>query len=245
MGQSREFRAKVRCRRQRFAHQKGRSADESPHPAHDAAGRRPRVAPPRASPPRRTTVAIDGDGSSSTASRPTRAAPGTGKKIEGLLLNSRMVQGDLRRPEPRDARPVGLPRHRKVGRRAQHARVRRRDAGVAAARAARRSRSTCRAAARRGTRRTSRGTTPRSSADGALRPEYLGRLERILDRPTSWAWSSSSATSTSARTSGSRTRRRCGAACDNAIDWLLDKGYRNVLIEVEQRVQRPRTTTRS
>ena len=43
---------------------------------------------------------------------------------------------DLRRPEPRDRGELGLPRHGPLGPRAQHARVPRRHARVAAARAA-------------------------------------------------------------------------------------------------------------
>ena len=42
--------------------------------------------------------------------------------------------------------------------------------------------STCRAAARRATRRRSRGRTPPSSRTATLRPAYMERLERILDR---------------------------------------------------------------
>ena len=54
-------------------------------------------------------------------------------KIEGLLMNSRMVQGIFDDLNPR-ARPVGIPGHETVGSRSQHARVHRRDARVAAPR---------------------------------------------------------------------------------------------------------------
>ena len=112
--------------------------------------------------PRKTEVSIVGDAFHINGQPTYAGRTWNGHKIEGLLLNSRMVQGIFDDLNPETRQPVGLSRHRQVGRRAQHARVHRRDARVARSTACWRSRSTCKAAARRATRRTSPGTTRRS-----------------------------------------------------------------------------------
>ena len=91
--------------------------------------------------------------------------------------------GDLRRPRAPHAVAVGLSRHGALGPRAEHPRVPRRHARLAAPRPARPSRSTSRAAAPQG---YSKGRQPwhNSALDerGELRPDFMARLERILDR---------------------------------------------------------------
>ena len=70
------------------------------------------------------------------------------------------------------------------------------------------------------------------TGDGALRPDYMARAARSSTRPTGWAWSSSWGSSTSARTNACATSRRSFGRWTTAVDWVLDKGYRNVLIEI-------------
>ena len=131
----------------------------------------------------RTVVSIRGD-KFLINGRPTyEGRTWKGARVEGLLLNSPDGAGDLRRPEPRDRGDVGLPRHRPLGPRAEHPRVPRRHARVAAARAARlHAQPAGRQPAGLLARDASPGTTRPSTADGALRPEYMDRLGRILDR---------------------------------------------------------------
>ena len=96
------------------------------------------------------------------------------------------------------------------------------------------SRSTSRGAARRDTRTgASPGTTRRSPRGGDAAAGVPGPA-RPHPRPGRRAGDGRHprASSTSARTSGWRTRRPSSAAVDDAIDWVLDRGYRNVLIEV-------------
>ena len=94
-----------------------------------------------------------------------------------------MVQGIFDDLNPETRRPVGLPRHRPVGPRAQHPRVPRRHAGVAASTA-------CSAFTI-----NLQGGSPQGYSQGpalaqlgvrrptaALRPDYLARLARILDQ---------------------------------------------------------------
>ena len=67
-----------------------------------------------------TSVAIDGDAWLING-RPTYAGRSyRGWKVEGLLLNSRMVQATFDDENPLTAPPVGLPGHGRVGPRAQH-----------------------------------------------------------------------------------------------------------------------------
>ena len=111
--------------------------------------------------------------------------------------------GRVRRPEPGDARAMGLRRHQSGTRRATRASSWRqwRSGG---AMGCSRSRSTSRAAAPRATRRTSRGTTRRSPRTGRCGRNTWRARSQILDEPTGWGWWSSSASSTSGRTTPSR-----------------------------------------
>jgi hypothetical protein len=68
--------------------------------------------------------------------------------------------------------------------------------------------------------------------DGSLRPEYMARLERILDRADELGMVVMLGYfyfGQDERVSGEAEVLR---ACDAATDWLLERGYRNVLIEV-------------
>ncbi|MCW5982656.1 MAG: hypothetical protein KIT09_31500 [Bryobacteraceae bacterium] len=86
--------------------------------------------------PRKTVVSIKGD-RFLIDGRPTyEGRVWRGNRIEGLLMNSRMVQGIFDDENPETVSFLELPRRRQVGPGAQHARVHRRDARVAAERAA-------------------------------------------------------------------------------------------------------------
>ena len=94
------------------------------------------------------------------------------------------------------------------------------------------SRSICRAGAPRAIRRTSRGTTVLSSRTAHSGPTTWRGSTAFSTVPTSSAWLRSSATSTSDRTSASRAKAPSCAATRLATEWLLDRDYRNVLVEV-------------
>ncbi len=150
------------------------AADEPPGPPESKHARR--------EPARRTEVAIRGDRFLINGQPTYEGRTWKGHKIEGLLLQQPDGAGHLRRPEPRDARPLGLSRHGQLGRRAQHPRVPRRHAASGASTACWPSRSTCRAAARRATPRTSPGTTPPSPPTASCGPSTWTGWRRILDR---------------------------------------------------------------
>ena len=138
--------------------------------------------PAAAAPRRRTTVSIQGDRFFING-KPTYAGRSyKGMKIEGLLMNSRDGAGHLRRPEPGDARQVGLPGHAASGTRS-------------ATRAS--SSPPCRSGARHGLLAFTvnlQGGSPEGYSktqpwensaidpEGNLRPAYMERLKRILDR---------------------------------------------------------------
>ena len=95
------------------------------------------------------------------------------------------------------------------------------------------SRSTSRAAAPRATRRgASPGTTRRSTNAATLRPDFMARLERILDRADELGM----VVILGIFYFGQDERLADEAAVirglDHAVDWVLDRSYRNVLIEV-------------
>ena len=131
--------------------------------------------------------------STSTASRPTPAAPGTGRRIEGLLLNSRMVQGifdDLNPETPSTCGPTPTPASgTPSGTRASSSPRCPSGGGTACSP----SRSTSRAAARRATPRSQPWHNSAFTADGAA-AAGLPRPARTRSStgPTSWGWSSSS-----------------------------------------------------
>ena len=95
------------------------------------------VGPVSADNPRgRTVVSIRGE-KFYINGRPTyEGRTWKGARIEGLLLNSRMVQGIFDDLNPETVASWAYPGHGSLGPRTQHARIPRRHARVAAARAA-------------------------------------------------------------------------------------------------------------
>ncbi len=90
-----------------------------------------------AAPKRRTAVSIRGDSFLIDGEPTYKGRTWQGRRIEGLLMNSRMVQGIFDDSEPGNARPLEVSGYGPLGPGAQHARVRRGHARVAKARAAR------------------------------------------------------------------------------------------------------------
>ena len=152
-------------------------------------------------------------------------------KIEGLLMNVRAVQGifDDLNPETRASGRTG---HRQVGPGAQHARIRGRAARVAPARRA----GLHGQPAGRQPRGLLEGTAWENTAidpDGNLRPDYMSRLARILDRADELGMVAIVGYfyfGQDQRVSDEAAVRR---AVTNATNWLLERDYRNVLVEID------------
>lgn len=68
--------------------------------------------------------------------------------------------------------------------------------------------------------------------DGSLQPEYTGRLERILDRADELGMVAILGIFYFGQDQRLRDEEAVCAAVDNAVGWVLDRGYRNVVIEV-------------
>ncbi len=68
--------------------------------------------------------------------------------------------------------------------------------------------------------------------DGALRPAYLARLARILDRADELGMAVILGLFYFGQDERLTDEAAVVRAADNAADWVLDRGYRNVLLEV-------------
>jgi hypothetical protein len=70
------------------------------------------------------------------------------------------------------------------------------------------------------------------TAEGALRPDYMRRLERILDRADSLGMVAIVGFYYFGQDQRVSDETAVKRGVENATGWLLDKGYRNVLVEV-------------
>lgn len=71
------------------------------------------------------------------------------------------------------------------------------------------------------------------TADGSLRPDYMARLERILDRADELGMVAIVGIFYFGQDERVQDEAAVLRAVDNAVDWVFDHGYRNVLIEID------------
>ncbi|MCS7314094.1 MAG: hypothetical protein RMI94_05775 [Bryobacterales bacterium] len=69
-------------------------------------------------------------------------------------------------------------------------------------------------------------------ADGSLRPDYMNRLERILDRADELGMAPIVGVFYFGQDERLRDENAVRRGLENAVRWILEKGYRNVLLEV-------------
>jgi hypothetical protein len=180
---------------------------------------------------RKTDVSIAGD-SFLINGRPTYAGRvWEGLRIEGLLLNARMVQGifdDLNpATRPRWAYPdtgawdperntrefiAAMPDWRRHGLLAFTINLQ--------------------GGSPQGYSREQPWHNSALTATGALRPDYMARLERILDRADDLGMAVILGIFYFGQDERLADETAVKRALDNAIDWVLDRGYRHVLIEI-------------
>jgi hypothetical protein len=183
-------------------------------------------------PARKTEVSIDGDGFLING-RPTyEGRVWNGKKIEGLLLNSRMVQAifDDLNPETR-----GMWAYPDTG--AWDAERNTREF-IAAMPEWRRH-------GLLGMTLNLQGGSPQGysqdqpwhnsavAADGSLRPDYMARLERVLDRADELGMVVILGIFYFGQDQRLEDEAAIKRAVKNAVEWVFDRGYKNVLIEVD------------
>jgi len=189
--------------------------------------------PAETDPPRRrhTEVSIHGE-AFHVNGKPTYAGRSwNGHKIEGLLFNSRMVQGifDDLNPQTRDrwAYPdtkkwdperntreflAAMPEWRKHGLLAFTINFQ--------------------GGSPEGYSKEQPWHNSAFAEDGSLRPDYLRRLERILDRADELGMVVILGIFYFGQDERLKDEAAVKQALNNAIDWVFAKGYRNVLIEV-------------
>lgn len=70
------------------------------------------------------------------------------------------------------------------------------------------------------------------TSDGGLRPEFMARLERVLDRADELGMAVILGLFYFGQDERLADEAAVARGVDNAVDWVLGKGYRNVLIEI-------------
>jgi len=165
--------------------------------------------------------------------RPTYAGRSwNGKRIEGLLLNARLVQGIFDDLNPQTAGRWAYP---DTGRWDAERNTRE---FVAAMSEWRKAGLLCFTINLQGgsPEGYSRGQPWENSAitpDGALRPEFMARLEKILDRADKLGMVAIVGLFYFGQDQRLRDEAAVLRAVDAATDWLAERGYRNVLVEID------------
>jgi hypothetical protein len=202
------------------------------HPVHSllavAAANVPAAA--AAPPPRHTEVSIQGQAFAING-RPTYAGRSyQGMTLEGLLMNARLVQAtfDDLNPETRArwAYPDGPWDPERNTREFLAAMPVRREHGMLAFTV------NLQGGSPEGYSKAQPWHNSAFTSDGGLRPDFMARMERVLNRADELGM----AVILGLFYFGQDERLADEAAVlrgvDNAVDWILDRGYRNVLIEV-------------
>jgi hypothetical protein len=182
-------------------------------------------------PHRKTVVSIVGDEFYINGQPTYEGREWRGKKIQGLLLNSRMVQGIF---DDRNSNTV---------RRWRYPDTQRWDADrnmrefIAAMPEWRRNgllafTINLQGGSPEGYSKEQPWHNSGIESDGSLRRDYLGRLERILDRADQLGMVVILGYFYFGQDERLRDEAAVIRATDNITDWLFDRGYRNVLVEI-------------
>ncbi len=191
-----------------------------------------------APPARATEVSIVGDAFHING-RPTyEGRTWQGQMIEGLLLNSRMVQGifDDLNPET-----VGRWVYPDTGRWDPERNTREFVAAMPEWRTAGLLAFTInlQGGSPEGYSREQPWHNSAINDDGSLRPDYMDRLERILDRADDLGMAVILGVFYFGQDQRLTDEAAVLRALDGAVEWILDRGYRNVLIEVNNECDCP------
>ena len=180
---------------------------------------------------RKTEVAIRGDAFLING-RPTyEGRTWQGKKIEGLLINSRMVQGIFDDLNPETVKKWAYPDTGKWD-------AERNTREFVAAMPEWRRHGllsftiNLQGGSPQGYSREQPWHNSAITETGELRPEYMARLTRILDKADELGMVPILGIFYFGQDQRLKDEAAVKRALDNALDWLFDRGYRNVLIEV-------------
>lgn len=154
-----------------------------------------------------------------------------GHKIEGLLMNSRMVQGIYDDTNPATAKRWA---YKDAGRWDPERNVREflaampewRKHGLLAFTI------NLQGGSPEGYSKEQPWINTAIKADGSLKPEYMARLKRILDKADDLGMVAILGIFYFGQDQNVKDESAVKAAVDNTVDWVFDNGYRNVLVEV-------------
>lgn len=189
------------------------------------------LACPAAEPARITTVAIVGEEFHLNGKPTYEGRTWNGKKIQGLLMNSRMVQGTFDDLNPETAGRWAYPDTKKWDaerntREFLAAMPEWRRHGLLAITL------NFQGGSPQGYSREQPWENNAFTADGTLRPAYLTRLERILNRADELGMVVILGYFYFGQDERLKDEAAVLRATDNATKWLLDKRWRNVIVEV-------------
>jgi hypothetical protein len=181
--------------------------------------------------PRRTSVTIAGDAFHINGKPTYEGRTWQGHKIEGLLLNSRMVQAtfDDLNPETRSRWNYPDTKSWDADRNTREfvaAMPEWRRHGLLAITV------NLQGGSPQGYSKDQPWHNSSFTASGELRPEYLSRLQRVLDRADELGMAVIVGYFYFGQDQRLRDEAAVVAATDAATNWLLDQGYTNVLVEV-------------
>lgn len=182
-------------------------------------------------PARRTEVAIQGDAFAINGRLTYEGRQWRGHKIEGLLLNSRMVQGIFDDLNPETRSHWAYP---DTGQWDPDRNVRE---FVAAMETWRRHgllafTINLQGGSPQGYSREQPWHNSAIESDGSLRPEYLARLQLILDRADELGMAVILGVFYFGQDERLADEAAVVRAVDNAVEWIYEHGYRNVLLEI-------------
>ena len=180
---------------------------------------------------RKTTVSISGDGFLINGMPTYPGRTWNGMKIEGLLFNARLIQGifDDMNPETRSRwvyPDTGKWDPERNTREFIEAMPLWHDHGLLAFTI------NLQGGSPEGYSRVQPWHNSALTSEGKLRPEYMDRLESILDRADELGMAVILGIFYFGQDQRVKDESAVIRAVDNAVDWILDHGYTNVMIEV-------------
>lgn len=181
--------------------------------------------------PRQTAVSIVGPAFHINGQPTYSGRTWQGHKIEGLLLNSRMAQGIFDDQNPETVKLWAYPDSgqwdaERNTREFIAAMPAWREHGLLAF-------TIClQGGSPQGYSRDQPWHNSAINADGSLRPEYMARLERILNRADELGMVAILGVFYFGQDQRLTDEAAVKKALDNAVNWVLDRGYTNVLLEV-------------
>ncbi len=186
---------------------------------------------PLQSPPRKTTVGIEGAKFTLNGQPTYKGRSWKGKSIEGLLFNSRMVQATFDDLNPETRIRWAYPDTKKWDpdrntREFIAAMPTWRSHGLLAITL------NLQGGSPTGYAREQPWHNSAFNADGTLHPETMKRLERVLDRADEVGMVVILGLFYFGQDQRLKDENAVKAGVDHAVDWLIKKGYRNVLVEV-------------